>query len=368
MSTMLRGQHDGLVWGSKNSTVAGPGKGARGKQRAGKGTLPEAAAKRPARRCPRKRLYRAAHIPKKRITLCAWPGAGGKRGNAQVRNIVQRERRFVCGKTRQDAKYMEVEIYTVAAGAAGQQREAEIAKGPPFRGKNPEKWSGHNAARARKWFTRLINTNFTEADTHTTLTYTDETLPTDPEQAARDAANFLRHVRERCKEQGLPRPEAITVTEYQDADPDTGQRAVRYHHHILLHCGLTRDEIEACWHRRGKRLGRANADRLQMNKQSLEALAGYLLKYANRKHRWRRTSGIEDPITPRPNDSKYTRRGIERIATDAGRLHSPEFWAGKYPGWALSEAVAVYNEYWGWAITLKMHRPPGGTRGARTCG
>ncbi len=276
-----------------------------------------------------------------------------------MKNTVQRERRFICGKTRNDAKYQEVEIYTVGTGEAGRRRELEIATGPPFKGKSPEKWDGHNAARARKWFTRLVNTNFSEADTHVTATYADEYLPPNPQQAARDVTNFLRHLQARCRQKGLPRPEAVAVTEYQDADPETGKKPVRYHHHILLRCGLSRDEIENCWHRRGKRLGRVNADRLQMDKQSLAALASYLLKYTNRRHRWRRTSGIVDPITPRPNDNKYTRRGIERIATDASLLHDPDFWAKKYPGWCLSEAAAVHNDYWGWAITLKMHRPPG---------
>lgn len=111
--------------------------------------------------------------------------------------------------------------------------------------------------------------------------------------------------------------------------PITGQtavKAVRFHHHVILKCQLTRDEIEGCWVRKKKRMGTTNADRLQMDKSSLEALANYLMKYPKRKHRWRRTRGIRDPILPTPNDSKYTRRGIERIAKDPTKLHSPEFW------------------------------------------
>ena len=57
------------------------------------------------------------------------------------------------------------------------------------------------------------------------------------------------------------------------ADPDTGQKAVRFHHHVILKCQLTRDEIEGCWVRKKKRMGTTNADRLQMDKSSLEALA-----------------------------------------------------------------------------------------------
>lgn len=279
---------------------------------------------------------------------------------------VQRERRYVCGQTKQNAVYQEIEIYTVGTDQKSRQREKQKVTPVPFRGKNPEHWDGHNAKRARKWFIRLLNTNFTEADTHTSLTYSDEFLPKTEEEADRDISNFLRRLRTKCKARGLSAPEAITVTEHQDADPDTGQKAVRFHHHVILKCQLTRDEIEGCWVRKKKRMGTTNADRLQMDKSSLEALANYLMKYPKRKHRWRRTRGIRDPILPTPNDSKYTRRGIERIAKDPTKLHSPEFWEKKYPGWELKEAQAEYNDYWGWSISLKMHRIP--ERRGRPCG
>lgn len=281
-------------------------------------------------------------------------------------NTVQRERRYVCGKTKQDAMYQEVEIYTVGTDHRGREREKLKTAPVPFRGKNPESWDGHNAKRARKWFVRLVNTNFTEADTHTSLTYSDEFLPKSEEEADRDISNFLRHLRTKCKAHGLPNPEAITVTEHQDANPETGQKAVRYHHHVILKCQLSRDDIESCWHRKKKPMGWANCDRLRLDKGSLEALASYLMKYPKRKHRWRRTKGIVDPIMPHPNDSKYTRRGIERIAMDPSKLHSREFWEKKYPGWELIEARADHNEYWGWSIMLKMHRNP--KQRGRPCG
>lgn len=76
---------------------------------------------------------------------------------------VQRERRYVCGQTKQNAVYQEIEIYTVGTDQKSRQREKQKVTPVPFRGKNPEHWDGHNAKRARKWFIRLLNTNFTEA-------------------------------------------------------------------------------------------------------------------------------------------------------------------------------------------------------------
>lgn len=268
--------------------------------------------------------------------------------------IVQRERRIICGLRKDTAAYQEVELYGVSKDPTGKRRDREMTDCPSFKGK--EKWDRHNAAKARRWFNRVAITNFTEKDLHTTLTYANGLLPKTIEEANRDITNFLRKLRKRCEKRGLERPEAIIVTEYSDT--------VRYHHHVLLKCDLSRDEIEACWTRKGERLGRANCDRLQMDKGSLEALCNYLLKYTNRKHRWRRTKGIKDPIVPKPNDSRWTRRTIERIATD-GRLHSPDFWGKKYPGWVMDEAEAEYNEFWGWNIRLKMHREPGRGKGAK---
>lgn len=277
----------------------------------------------------------------------------------------QRERRAVCGRTKRTAKYQEIEIFPMVGTGEQWERckeyDGEVARNP--RSPTPETMAKHNATVARRHFVQIMNTNFSEADTHTTLTYSDETLPQTMEQAERDYGNYLRHLRDACAARQLPRPEALAVMEWQDADKEAGQKAVRYHFHVLLRCKLDRDTIEACWHRKGQRLGRANSDRLQMDKNSLEALANYLLKYTNRKHRWKRTRGIADPIKPEPNDNKYTRRQVEKIATDSALLHSPEFWARKYQGWLLNEASARYNEFTGWYISLKMRKKEGRGRG-----
>ena len=273
-----------------------------------------------------------------------------------MRETVERERRYICGLSKAKAERQDVEIYSYnPACQECRQYDRDLRNPPPFRG-TPEPQKNHNAKASRRWFVRLIDTNFGEQDTHTTLTYDDDLLPADDVQADRDISNWLRHLRTKCRAQGLPSPEALVVTEHQLADPETGQRAVRYHHHVVLKCGLTRDEIEQCWHRKGIRLGFANADRLRKDKKSLEALAMYLTKYVNRKHRYRRTRGIKDPIMPPARDGKYTRRQIERIAKDPSRLHSADFWARKYPGWSLIEAKAVYSDFLGWSISLRLYR------------
>ena len=272
----------------------------------------------------------------------------------------QRERRYLCSRNPRQAQYQEVEIYPLPSrDARSRELDRQNSTPPPFRGTPPAQ-AAHNAKAARRWFHRLAVTNFTQADTHTTLTYAADLRPETPEQAWRDFRNFMRHIRDRCRAAGLDKPECLAVMEWQEADPDAGQKAVVPHFHVLLRCGLSRDEIEACWHRKGVHLGRANADRLQLDKASLEALANYMMKNPNRKHRYYRSRGIRNPIMPPTRDGRYTRRQVARLATDSALLHSPDYWARKYPGWELNEASAHYNDYLGWSISLKMRRRKGG--------
>lgn len=272
----------------------------------------------------------------------------------------QRERRYICGRNRKAAQYQEVEIYPLPTrDGRGRDLDRENARPPSFRG-TPKAQANHNAKTARQWFHRLAVSNFTEKDTHTTLTYAPENRPATAEDAWRDFRNWMRHLRDACRAAGLPKPECLAVMEWQEADPDTGQKEVVPHFHVLLRCELDRDTIEGCWHRKGTRLGRANADRLQLDKGSLEALANYMMKYPKRKHRYFRSRGIVNPVMPPPRDGRYTRRQVARLATDAARLTDAAYWARKYPGWQLIEASAQYNDFLGWSISLKLCRRRGG--------
>ena len=85
-----------------------------------------------------------------------------------------------------------------------------------------------------------------------------------------------------------------------------------------------------------------------------------MMKHPNRKHRYYRSRGIRNPVMPPPRDGRYTRRQVERLATDSALLHSPEYWARRYPGWELNEASANYNDFLGWSISLKLRRRKGG--------
>ena len=256
-----------------------------------------------------------------------------------------REQRHVCGDN-----YMEIDLYPIS------EREKGASLSAKRRQASSRIQQNLNARNARRYFIQLLNANFTESDIHWTGTYDDAHLPDSIEQADHDLELFLRRVRSQSRKRGLPAPRFIAVTEWREEGD--GLPAVRVHHHVVLSCGLSRDELERLWYR-GKdkeRLGITNADRLQFDRESLERLANYLRKYTNRKRRWRQSRGLEKPQRPRPNDGKYTRRQLERLVT-SGAVFDSEFWRRKYQGWEINDITPIQNDVTKeWSIYLKLRR------------
>ena len=256
-----------------------------------------------------------------------------------------REQRHVCGDN-----YMEIDLYPIS------EREKGASLSAKRRQASSRIQQNLNARNARRYFIQLLNANFTESDIHWTGTYDDAHLPDSIEQADHDLELFLRRVRSQSRKRGLPAPRFIAVTEWREEGD--GLPAVRVHHHVVLSCGLSRDELERLWYR-GKdkeRLGITNADRLQFDRESLERLANYLTKYTNRKRRWRQSRGLEKPQRPRPNDGKYTRRQLERLVT-SGAVFDSEFWRRKYQGWEINDITPIQNDVKKeWSIYLKLRR------------
>lgn len=256
-----------------------------------------------------------------------------------------REQRHVCVDN-----YMEIDLYPIS------EREKGASLSAKRRQASSRIQQNLNARNARRYFIQLLNANFTESDIHWTGTYDDAHLPDSIEQADHDLELFLRRVRSQSRKRGLPAPRFIAVTEWREEGD--GLPAVRVHHHVVLSCGLSRDELERLWYR-GKdkeRLGITNADRLQFDRESLERLANYLTKYTNRKRRWRQSRGLEKPQRPRPNDGKYTRRQLERLVT-SGAVFDSEFWRRKYQGWEINDITPIQNDVTKeWSIYLKLRR------------
>lgn len=245
-----------------------------------------------------------------------------------------REQRTYCG-----TQYMTVDLFQYTESAQMTARKPRRRREKV----SPPKQRNLNSKRARRYFIQLVNANFGPGDIHFTATYGQDHLPETEEDAKREVRNYIRRVEYRRKKLGLPPMKYIIVTEY-------GANKKRIHHHIIMSGGISRDDLELMWTRERinwkkaerdpayrqslRRIGYANADRLQPGENGLEALARYLMKDPAGKKRWSGSQNLEKPVRA-TNDTKYSLRALERFA-GSGMIWEREFWEKQYPGYTLA--------------------------------
>lgn len=288
-----------------------------------------------------------------------------------------REQKTICGK-----EYMEVDLLHVSTAEhrATTRRKKAFASSLAMQGCNER-----NSRRNLQW---LAAENFTERKSCTMLvhlTYKPEWLPQSNEEAERSVTNFLDKLNRRqakkyaaalCTDPQnpggvLPKVKYIAVTEWQHEDKAAGLKEVRYHHHMILECDLTADEIKDCWSTgRGQwrePLGLVKCDRAEFDKGSLAAYCEYITKNPKRRRRWRQSQGLRRPTQPRPNDGRYTPKKLAEAATLY--LDDANFWESRYgtlklPGgtmrqYAFTGADARFNEILGeWHVIATFWADP----------
>ena len=287
-------------------------------------------------------------------------------GKRRKKQTYIRSQPVICGKDIASAGYFDLDIYPVtcaqhrSSSRAKKQLASSVAQ------------QNRNEKHSKRYLARLLATNFLrERDCyHVTLTYSDEHLPASGEDADRQMMLWWRRVKTRCRWRGLPEPIMVGVTEWREEGP--GQKAIRPHCHVILRCGLSREELELLWNTGGphcgakasldelreyaETLGQAvNADVLREDRGSFEALAEYITKSPTRRHRWHRSRGLKEPIYPRPNDTSFTRAKLAKLIRE--HLNDREYWRARYPGWELRSMQAEYNDFTGWALRLQFYRP-----------
>ena len=303
-----------------------------------------------------------------------------------------REKKIYCGED-----YLEVDLFNYTKTEEENARRGERSKKVIESTSKQVDWNDRNS---RRRFTWLVISNFGENDLHVSLTYNPENLPATVEGAERELKNYLRRVDYKRKKEGLPPLKYIAIPSctYQK----DGVTPARIHHHIIMNGGLDRDEIEDLWrkkrerkHKKGVKIGHANADRLQPDESGLAGLCEYLAKQTGGKKRWSSSQGLEPPVIqatkpndpapePQPesppephkektsrfsasanldrpwsrtNDHSFSRKEVERIAKAPP---DTSYWERRYPGYTLVGGgygyKAVYSEARGWALYLKLRR------------
>lgn len=76
-----------------------------------------------------------------------------------------------------------------------------------------------------------------------------------------------------------------------------------------------------------------------------------------RKKHWTQSQNLEKPWHRAPNDRKYTRRQLDKIAKlPEDSEEFVRFWEKQYRGWELVECEKSFNEQTGWYFYLTMRR------------
>lgn len=268
----------------------------------------------------------------------------------------QREKKIYCGTTSKP-EYMEVDIFPITEsqrrGSTQKRRKKENISAP--------KQKNLNDKRAKRYLGQLCNANFGEGDMVIHLTYSDEHLPKSIEEAEANVIRYLRRLAYRRKKKGLPPLKYVFVT--QEGRKANGTH--RYHHHILINGGLSRDEVEEMWwkekeNKRQKKkavlYGWANADRLRPNKQGISQLAAYMAQdYAGKRH-WKQSQNLDKPWS-RNNDHRYSGRKLKKLAQMPEDSEDyKKFWESQYEGYELVGHERVYNDFTGWSFYLKLRK------------
>ena len=205
-----------------------------------------------------------------------------------------------------------------------------------------------NARKAEERLVQIINANFGAGDHLVTCTYAAGKEPDSFQSAQRNMRNYMARVKRLCKRKGLPDPAYVYVTEVTRSN----RWGTRYHHHMVMRCGLSRDEVENLW---TKMHGICNTKQAQRLKEGLTGWAKYIAKQVcsgekadlfATKHRWAASKGL---IIPQPTeaDKKISRRRVEKIAQDIqrdpdmARLHLEAC----YPGYEVLEMNVKTSEW-----------------------
>ena len=254
-------------------------------------------------------------------------------------------------KTTKAGPMVYVECYPVWEAKTAREAKSEAKKERHRRAQ--EKLNEKNAA---KRLVRLVNENFGAGDLILTLEYPKEKGPADEAQAMRDVQNYLRRIKGLRDKKGLPPMKYVYVVE----ETHSAQYGVRYHHHVIMSGGITRDEAEAKW--LGKHGGYCNARSAQPDEKHLTGFAHYLTRGKGgrsmekdgknpqmraMRRRWNCSKNLTDPDERATTaDKKISVRKAGRIAEAMDNFdRAREIFEKLYPDCKLLEITARRSKW-----------------------
>ena len=250
-----------------------------------------------------------------------------------------RERRYIC------RDYLEVEFFKVYEKNGHRGKRAKPTR---------ETQARLNQRRAEREIVRLLHENFEPDDIEIHLTYRDECLPQSDDEADKAIRNYIRRVKRAAEKKG------ITDVKYLYTSPGTPGKA-RYHHHVTISAGLSREELEALW-----QYGYANSRRLQFACNGIEGLGHYISRQFKEdgwdkpkgKRRWSCSKNLRRPV-PKDRDGEISQKKLEKMAEEGE--NNPAYFATMFPGYDCNGVRIVHSDMTDGAyIYLQLYRASGG--------
>lgn len=188
-----------------------------------------------------------------------------------------------------------------------------------------------NDKNARRYFIRLVNTNFVPGDLFVTLGWDDEHMPESEEDAKKDIRNYVDRINRLRAKLGLGKMKYIYILAFDGY--------ARPHFHILMSGeGMDRDEVENKW---GK-CSRPNSKRLKPDEDFLlTGIATYITQNPHKKKRWVPSKNLKKPDEPTKSYTKFRKKGVDKMVTDHEVLKAELEKA--YPGCTFLDAEIKYN-------------------------
>lgn len=251
-----------------------------------------------------------------------------------------REQKTICGKDYESADYMEVDIFPVSEKEHKQSLRQKRKKATELAQQT------YNDKRSKRYHVQLVNTNFKRGDFSLTCTYNGDHLPAaeDQKRADQDWSNYVKRVYRYCAKHGIRKPKWVMATEYATKQED-GTYIGRHHHHAIIEKvnGLTREVLEDLWRdSKGQPMGLCRCDRLEVEHGSVESLVRYISKNKRCDRSWRQSRGLAKPVTPKPNDSKWSKRRFEEASTMY--IDDKGYWEKMYPGYRLERVETTVSD------------------------
>lgn len=243
-----------------------------------------------------------------------------KKNNRKTQRVYQRENIIKHGN------YMSVYSFPVFESAykrTGGRRKAHATS---------EVQKKYNQKLAENKLTYIINENFNENDIEMGLGFDDEYLPESYEEALKHIQNFIRRIKYYRRTHGLSELKYVYVVQ-------KGERRGRWHYHMILSGGMSRDMLERMW-----RMGYAHTYALYFDKQGLRGLAKYKIRpddevIEGKFKRWCASKNLSRP-QPKERTGYISRRTVEDIRK--GNITEREL-ERIYPGYEISEVNTFHN-------------------------